>query len=356
MNSLETYRVVGVMSGTSLDGLDIAICTFRKEDVWSYKIHKAVTIKYNQEIINLLQEAYTCSSDRLMEIDFQFGSYIGNSVLNFIDKVDEKIDFISSHGHTILHQPDKNFTLQIGSGAAIVAKTGIKTICNFRQLDVARGGQGAPLVPIGDKLLFGKYSACLNLGGFANVSFEDNGQRIAFDICPVNILLNYLCRQIGLDYDKDGEIALSGKRIPELFDKLNSLNYYAKKAPKSLGQEWVEEHVYPIFDLFKHDDRENLIKTCTDHIAYQISKVLNMIIGDGPVLITGGGAHNKYLIHILSEIVHNSLILPDDQLIDFKEALIFAFLGVLRIRGEYNCLASVTGASKNSISGNVYVP
>ncbi len=351
----EKYTVLGVMSGTSLDGLDLVITDLIKSDRgWEYHIYKADTVPYRVPVKKMLKEAYHCSGRRLTEIDAVFGQYIGEQAKLFIDASGISIDFISSHGHTVFHEPQKKYTLQIGSGARIAATTGYKTVCNFRNLDVALGGQGAPLVPIGDELLFENYKACLNIGGFANVSYQNNdGHRIAFDICAANFILNKLSQRLEMDYDEGGKIAAGGKRIVKLASDLNNTDYYDLSPPKSLGQEWVDLIIIPILGKFKQEPVRDLLYTYTEHIAFQISRILNNI-GDGVVLVTGGGAHNLFLIEKIREYSKPKLKVPEFVLINYKEALIFALLGTLRIRNEINCLGSVTGACKNNSGGTIY--
>lgn len=355
MYSEEKYTILGIMSGTSLDGLDLVISSFIKSvNTWKYEIHRATTVRYSESVKNLLKEAYTCSGRRLTEIDVSFGKYIGEQAKLFIDSSGFSIDFIASHGHTIFHEPERGYSLQIGSGASLAAYSGYKTISNFRNLDIALGGQGAPLVPIGDELLFQDYMACLNIGGFANVSYKNQeGKRIAFDICASNFILNKLCQRLNLDYDEGGKIAASGKRIEKLAFELNSVDFYKMPYPKSLGQEWAESIIMPILGGYESKPVENLLFTYTEHIAFQISSILN-VFGNEDVLVTGGGAHNIFLMDKLREFALFKTNIPEKILIDFKEALIFAFLGVLRIRGEINCLSSVTGAGKDSCSGTIY--
>lgn len=342
------------MSGTSLDGLDMAICEFQfKLGKWSFEIKHAKTISYPNELYERLQKAYSSLASELAKLHVDLGCFIGVSANEFINETNIKVDIVSSHGHTIFHKPELGCTLQIGSGAEIAAQTGIKTICDFRTLDVARGGQGAPLVPIGDELLFAEYDACVNLGGFANVSYRNNeGNRMAFDICPVNFVLNRLANSLGYNYDNEGLLAKSGKINQELLDKLNNIEYFSKQPPKSLGQEWVEEEVLPLFTTSSITD---VLATYVEHVAYQLNKSLKSIDGE-KVLLTGGGVFNKYLVQKLVDKTTKELIIPQKEIIDMKEALIFAFLGVLRIRGEVNCLASVTGAECNSVGGAVYLP
>ena len=261
----------------------------------------------------------------------------------------KNLDFIASHGHTVLHEPDKGITLQVGDGNEISRLTNVKVVFDFRTQDVALGGQGAPLVPIGDELLFSDYDYCLNLGGFSNISFNQESIRIAFDICPVNIVLNHYVKKIGYDFDESGRIALTGKVNAELLNRLNSIDFYNKNPPKSLGLEWVQKEVFPLVDSLETVNR-NVLRTFVEHIAFQIGKV---IVGDKKVLVTGGGVFNSYLIKRIEFYAKTQITLVDDKLIDFKEALIFSFLGLLKINNEINCLKSVTGASVDHSSGVV---
>jgi len=279
----------------------------------------------------------------------EYGKYIGQQVLNFIEANKFKPDFIASHGHTIFHKPDEQLTLQIGDGNTIAAITGYPVVFDFRSLDVSLGGQGAPLVPIGDKLLFGEYDFCLNLGGFANISFEKNNQRMAFDICPVNFVLNHLAEKEHKSFDTDGELAKSGKVNPELLNELNLLAYYKLSSPKSLGREWVEEKVFPLLEKYNLSNID-LISTFTEHVAIQIARVIKNEKGNS-LIITGGGAYNKYLIDRIKHHSNIRVLIPEALLVEYKEALVFAFLGLLRLRGEVNCLSSVTGASRDSSTG-----
>ena len=353
--SVKKYNIIGIMSGTSCDGLDIAHCEFYlKNDIWNYKIINAETYQYSNSWIEILKTAQNLSAFDFLLIHNKYGEYIAEKVNNFITKFNCKIDFISSHGHTIFHQPDKGLTYQIGNGASITAKTGITTISDFRTLDVALGGQGAPLVPIGDELLFSKFDYCLNLGGFANISFNKNDKRIAFDICPVNIAINYFTsKYFNKDYDKDGNLAKKGEINFKLLEKLNSLEYYKLDFPKSLGREWFETTFLKIISTFKIDAND-LLRTLYEHFAIQLASVIESD-NEKTVLVTGGGAFNCFFIEIFKTKTKANIILPDQNLINFKEALIFAFLGLLRVKEIPNCLSSVTGAKKDNCGGNIYI-
>ena len=347
---MKKYKVIGLMSGTSLDGVDIAFCKFVFDNNWQFEIIHAETIEYPGEWFDRLTKLPEANAESRTLTNVEYGHYLGKITKDFIDRNKITPEFISSHGHTIFHQPEKHFTLQIGDGASIAAETGLPVVYDFRSLDVARGGQGAPLVPVGDKLLFSEYRYCLNLGGIANISFDDKGKRIAFDICPVNQVINYLSNECGKDFDDKGIIASTGKLNPELLDILNDLEYYSQLPPKSLGKEWVEEYIFPILKSFSIPVEDKL-RTFSEHIAQQISKILKT--GNGKLLITGGGAYNDFLIRRIRYYTKNEIVVPDKILIEYKEAMIFAFLGVLNIRGEVNCLRSVTGAREDSIGGVV---
>ena len=339
------------MSGTSLDGVDIAYCKFTFENGrWSYKIIDVKTIEYNKEWKKRLSESMNYDAVSLARLNIEYGHFLGNITKKFIIQNGYSPDLISSHGHTVFHQPENKLTLQIGDGASIAAETGLQVVCDFRSKDVALGGQGAPLVPIGDRLLFPEYDYCINIGGIANISYEQKGQRIAFDICPANMALNYLSEKLGKQYDEDGKTAASGKTDVSLLAELNSLSFFSLKPPKSLGKEWVFNSFIPIIE--RHSiPLKDALNTVTIHIAEQISSILQK---PGEALLTGGGVKNGFLVQSIKERSKVKIIIPGKTLIDYKEALIFAFLGVLRLRKEPNCLASVTGAREDSCGGAVY--
>jgi len=339
------YTALGIMSGTSLDGIDLAICTFTKNQGWEYRIEKSNTLKYPIYWKSKLETLHTQNKATIEQTNIQFGQYIGQTINAFMNS--EKVDFIASHGHTVFHQPENNYTLQIGCGKTISQLTKITTINDFRSSDVSLNGQGAPLVPIGDLLLFPKHKYCINLGGFANISIKKNEEITAFDICPANIVLNDICKGIGIEYDYNGDIAREGKIIAILLKQLNQLDFYMKKAPKSLGREWVEEH---IFQILKSNKPEDLLCTFCEHIAIQIGKFLS----DESALFTGGGVFNSFLMERITFHSKAKILVPSKELIEFKESLIFAFLGVLRIRNEVNCLQSVTGAERDNCGGVIH--
>ncbi len=402
----DSYLAVGVMSGTSVDGLDIALCRFERierektsveassnkassgkgsnadnservadtpkveeRDQWDFKVLKTRTLSYSgTDWPERLANAEKADGYTLMEVHRDFGRFTGEAINNFladfVTKTFQVVDLIASHGHTIFHRPEKGITLQIGDGAEIASVTGITTVSDFRRLDVALQGQGAPLVPIGDELLFGSYDFCLNLGGFANISFRESGKRVAFDICPANIVLNRLAGTLGKEYDKGGETARSGKVLHALLKELENLEFYQTAGPRSLGKEWVEEVFMPVMD--KYDvPAEDKLRTVCEHIALRIAAVTGnqgensgetVKLGNTLLLATGGGAKNDFLMELIAQkTTPVQVIIPDEEIVDFKEAIVFAFLGVLRLRNEPNCLASVTGARHDNSGGVIHL-
>ncbi|MFY8096650.1 MAG: anhydro-N-acetylmuramic acid kinase [Flavobacterium sp.] len=350
------YNVIGMMSGTSLDGVDLAHIKFSiNNGKWSYEIKESETIPYTENWINQLKNGIHLDLDSLQVLDKNYTELIAEITNHFILKNKlQDVDFICSHGHTILHQPQNGITLQIGNLPELAQKTKHKVICDFRVQDVAMGGQGAPLVPIGDQLLFSEYDFCLNLGGFSNISFNRQSKRIAFDISPVNTVLNFYAEKLGHNFDQGGSIAKSGELNKSLYDELNNLPFYSQKFPKSLGFEFVHTTILPIME--KHAlNIPDLLYTFTEHIAYQIGTIVKGV--KGSMLITGGGAYNTFLIERIKQ--HCTSIrcdIPNKKTIEFKEALIFGLLGVLRERKEINTLASVTGAKQDHCSGKIFLP
>lgn len=342
------YHVIGVMSGTSLDGIDIVKCVFQKKNTWRFKIERTETMKYTKEWSKKLRTLHMKNSKKIKAVNIEYGELLAKKIIRFIKKYSLQVNLIASHGHTIFHQPENRITLQIGCGKTIARRTKIKTITNFRNSDIMLGGQGAPLVPIGDLFLFSKYKYCLNLGGFANVSIKKNKQLFAYDICPANFVLNYLSNKLALEFDYNGEIARKGILDTTIFNKLNQLTFYRESPPKSLSREWVEKEIFPLIQ--KNTSIINWMHTFVEHIALQIGNILK----DKTTLVTGGGALNNYLIKRIQHYSNSKLIFPEETIINFKEAIIFGFLGVLKIRNEINCLSEVTGASKDSSGGEVF--
>lgn len=348
------YNVIGVMSGTSLDGVDLAHIHFTKDsNGWRFEIIEAETIGYSFDWFNKLKNAVQFSERELVELNKEYTKLLSEIISGFISKNNiTNLNAVCSHGHTILHQPQNGLTLQIGNLPEIASLTKQDVVCDFRVQDVKLGGQGAPLVPIGDHLLFSDYKYCLNLGGFSNVSFEENGNRIAFDISAVNTVLNFYANQFNLDYDNKGEISRNGNLNHELLDELNALPFYTAKYPKSLGFEFVKETLLPLIENYKISTADKM-HTFTVHVAFQIAQALPH--KTSKLLITGGGAYNDFLVEQIQRFLPEmEIVIPNKKIVEFKEALIFALLGVLKLRGEINVLSSVTGASANHSSGNIF--
>ncbi len=356
-----TYRVIGLMSGTSLDGLDIAYCELTYADhQWQFAIPVAKTRPYDEAWRRTLSHITEVSGEDLMLADQRLGTWMGQAVKDFIVKHGLNPQLVAAHGHTVFHQPERGLTYQMGNGFALQAACQRPVVMNFRNYDVTIGGQGAPLVPVGDRLLFGNYDACLNLGGIANVSTERHGQRVAYDIGVANMVSNFFVQQTGQDYDDNGQLAASGTADQSLVSQFNGLDYYAMPFPKSLGYEWVREHlIRPLkASSLTLPDR---LATVTHHATQQIAHSLRQLLDKkkqttARVLVTGGGVFNDYFMQCLRHHSGEAIeyVIPDAQLVSFKEALVFALLGVLRVRGEVNCLSSVTGAAHDHSAGVVY--
>jgi anhydro-N-acetylmuramic acid kinase len=354
------YNVIGVMSGTSLDGVDLAHIQFQFiNNKWTFEIFESETIGYSQNWIDQLKSAVDFSEMQLQKLNQEYTTLLASIISTFIEKYKiENLDAVCSHGHTILHQPQNGFTLQIGNLPEIATLIQQKVVCDFRVQDVQLGGQGAPLVPIGDKILFSDYDYCINLGGFSNVSFEQNGNRIAFDISPVNTVLNFYANQLGLNYDDKGNISRTGKINTELLNELNALDFYQQTFPKSLGFEFVKRTVLPLIENYGISVEDKLC-TFTEHIALQTALALagfeTRNDQKSRMLVTGGGAYNDFLIErIQTHLPEMEIIIPSPKILEFKEALIFALLGVLKLRNEINVLSSVTGAKNDHSSGVIY--
>ena len=342
---MKRYKAIGLMSGTSCDGLDIAYCEFSYlDDTWSYHILQSKMVEYNSLWRERLRNAPNLSEIEINKLDKELGVFFGEETLKFIrDKSITELDFVASHGHTVFHRPDEGYTLQIGNGEEIKKCVSVIVINDFRSADVAAGGQGAPLVPIGDDLLFSEYDYCLNIGGIANVSFRDNGIRKAHDVCFANMALNPLARIMGYEFDRGGYIASQGIVNQRLLDQLMALDFKGK----SLGNEQYQEVFLPILQK-SISTTDTKMCTITDYIARKISE---SIAPDSRVLITGGGAYNTFLIELIQKYSSANIEKASSQLIEYKEALIFAFLGVLKLENVPNCLASVTGANEDVVGG-----
>lgn len=349
------HTVLGQMSGTSLDGQDLVLVQFECVDsCWNFKLLAAHTFKYEQGFVHQLKQAHQLSPSDLESLSVAYGLLTQQQLSIFFEKhSDIHPELLCFHGHTVKHLPHLGITHQLGTWQEWANHFQLTVVGEFRKPDIDLGGQGAPLVPGGDIHLFSKYDYTLNLGGFANITDITQEEPIAYDICAVNTVLNRCVEPLGILFDKGGQLAASGRLIPRLYERLNALEYYQKKAPKSLGIEWVEEVVFPIIDEFSGEKIENILHTYIRHIAFQIAKLLPQ---NRRVLITGGGAHNHFLIQQIQGQTQANIELGCLELTEYKEALIFAFLGLLRQQKQINCWASVTGANKNHSTGEVFFP
>lgn len=359
MSNRTEYKILGLMSGTSLDGLDLAFCHFyKKDDNWQYSLLAAKSIHYSAEQQAKLKNSPHIPADDLLSMDISYGEWLGQQARAFIEEQQLEVDYIASHGHTVFHQPERRLTYQIGHGQMLAQAANLPVVCDFRTADVLLGGQGAPLVPIGDQILFNAYDYCLNLGGISNISLDSHGKRIAYDIGPANMLLNYLAKQIGLEFDHSGRIAKEGNNDTKLLAQLRALDYYQQPFPKSLGYEWFVEKVRPIFEQSTLSVQDQL-STATEHIAEILAKdILHFNPKQAQLLVTGGGALNEHLMTLLQAKVHPyvQLVIPEKSIIEYKEAIIFGLMGAKKLCGEVNCLASVTGASRDVVGGSVFYP
>ena len=358
-----TYRAIGLMSGSSLDGLDIAFVEFHENaGKWTSTILEADCQPYSPEWIDRLKNAISLNALDYQLLHADYGHYIGAQVNEFIKKhgLEYKVALVASHGHTTFHMPSRRMTAQLGDGAAIAAETQLPVVTDLRAMDLAFGGQGAPIVPVGEKLLLGEHDYFLNLGGIANISVNAE-KYIAFDVCPANRVLNMLANEKGKAYDENGDMAASGNIDVALLKQLNELEYYSQPFPKSLANDFGTDTVYRIIKQAGLPTVDAL-RTFTEHIAVQISNAVptrtkNPNDKGSQILVTGGGALNTFLIERLTDLLQPlgiSVVVPDTKLVNYKEAMIMALIGVLRWRKEYNVFASVTGASRDSIGGALW--
>lgn len=361
------YRAIGLMSGSSLDGLDIAFVQLEEvRGQWSFRINVAECLPYPAEWQQRLRQATALSALEYMRLHADYGHYIGQQVNAFIARhgLQHQVQLIASHGHTTFHEPARRMTGQLGDGAAIAATTGINVVSDLRAMDVALGGQGAPIVPMGEKLLLSQYPLLLNLGGIANISVNIPGHYLAYDICPANRVLNLLAQQAGHEYDAGGALAASGFVRDEVLSRLNQQAYYSQPYPKSLANDFGTDVLYPLLRAANLSVPDAL-RTMVEHIVIQTTRSIGKLLPQLPatdeprqLLVTGGGAFNSFLIERLQASLRPlqlAVVVPDAQLVKFKEALIMALLGVLRWREENTVLHSVTGATRSSIGGAVWI-
>lgn len=349
-------KVIGIMSGTSMDGIDLCLAEITESaGKWNYNILAAKTVAFEEKWRVRLSQLRYQNSEVFVKTDIFFGRYLGELVRAFLAETGQTADLISSHGHTVFHDPEGWVTSQVGDGATLSAIAGLPVVSDFRRGDVALGGQGAPLVGIGDSEFFNAYDMCLNLGGFSNISASLNGQRLAFDVSPCNIILNRLAREVGKKYDDKGEIAESGSIIYPLLNELNAIPYYQASHPKSLGREWINKEFWYIVRNYDSEPVADKMKTLVMHVAQQVGNAINALVGENGaakrILVTGGGAHNACLIDHLKSETEAEVVIPESQLVDYKEALVFGLLGVMRVRNMRNTQHSATGAKYSIVAG-----
>lgn len=356
---MKKYNIIGIMSGSSMDGVDLAHCSITKDgESYDFQINHGETIEFNENWRIRLSQLRKQSALNYVKTDIFFGYYLGELCNDFIQKNNLEVDFIASHGHTAFHDPIKGVTAQVGDGQSISAKTNLPVITDFRRMDVAKFGEGAPLVTLADDLLFNSYDFCLNLGGFANISCSQTAGRVGYDICANNILLNRIARDLGQSFDEDGKIADSGSINYELLGELNAIEYYEKPYPKSLNRDWINKELWHIVRSYRETSLEDRMATLVDHIAGQIGKNIDALSqghSEGKkVLITGGGAFNNTLIDYIKSHTDAELVVPEDKLVNYKESLAFALLGALRVQNKVNVIGNGTGAKENSIAGALH--
>jgi len=355
------YRVIGLMSGSSLDGIDIVFAEFNETGgQWLYRVLAAGCEPYSNEWKSKLLKAKDLKAADYLALDTQYGRLTGQLVNKFIleHQLEHQVHLVVSHGHTVFHEPAKHLSAQLGDGASIAAITGLTVVSNLRSMDVALGGQGAPIVPMGERLLFPAYSRFLNIGGIANISFHTSGLCHAYDICPANRILNMLAAETGKEMDEGGAIARTGSVLTPLLEELNRLEYYSQKYPKSLDNRYGTDIIYPIIQQNTATIKDAL-RTYTEHIALQVaSAVAQHETAVSPILITGGGAFNSFLIEriqaALAPLGIEGLV-PEKETVQYKEAIIMGLLGILRWRESATVLTSGTGASRSSSGGAMWL-
>ena len=346
--SYNNLQLLGLMSGTSLDGLDIAQVSFgfSSNHNIDFQLINCKTYPLPKPIFEKLSNVFSLSAMAVFELDQELARFYAACIAQFISENNIKqteITAIASHGQTIFHQPNKGYTTQIGCGSTLNFLTKIPVINQFRQLDVSAGGQGAPLVPLGDALLFAPFAdGFLNLGGFANISTPQNASAVAYDIAPANLPMNQWMQQLGKAYDANGELAREGKINEAILSKVLSLEFFSQNGPKSLGTEWLESTYLPFFEHVSIPDKLRTHLEVLKTLCIRAFEYLDL----KSVYVTGGGAFNNYFIELLSAEFKGKLIIPDADIINYKEAIIFAFLGARFLRNETTTLSAVTGATE----------
>ena len=362
---MKEVKILGLMSGSSCDGVDVALCKFWSEyDIIKYELKDSATFNFSDELRKQLLQAASLSNSDLKKLEIDFSRYLGKNIKSYLTKSQE-VDYIASHGHTVLHDPDASYTVQIGAGSVIAAETSLPTICDFRSLDLAYQGQGAPIAPIADKFLFPSHEFYLNLGGIVNISAHVNSKILGYDIAPCNQILNALSKTVGLEFDEGGKLAASGEVNNELLTTLLANEYLSRPYPKSLDNSWVKKNYSdPILEY--SDSVENKLCTSIEFMNQaivneirKIGKQENVDLTNTKMFCTGGGAFNTFLMESLGRKCKAEgveIVLPDPKIIEYKEAMLMGLMGYLRLTNQPNCLSSVTGASKDCSGGVIHYP
>lgn len=349
------YKVIGVMSGSSLDGLDLAYVSLKYLDnKWHYELLHSTTVALDSWETVLAKDFRDIASNEVEQLDEAFGRFIGNQIKEFIPSKQLPVDLIASHGHTLFHYPEKGITCQIGNGQTIANSTGIKVVSNLRKEDIDAGGSGAPIVPIGDLHLFKEFDYCLNVGGIANITRKTPNEVIAFDVCPANQVLNHYANKLGFAYDDSGGIAAKGEVNKTLLNRLSEMHYFNIPAPKSLDNSFTKEVIQVIDKL--EENSTNVLASYSEFIAQMVAKSIDDASPKKSILVTGGGAFNDTLMQHLRRVCACRVSIPSNAIVNYKEALVMGLIGVLKVRNEVNCLASVTGAKTDTICGTIFYP
>jgi anhydro-N-acetylmuramic acid kinase len=356
-------KYIGVMRGTSLDGLDVVLCEI---DNSTCRLLASAEYPFDKELKNDVLHAIHASItlEFIGHLDSRLGELFADSIHAFMseNKINpQDITAIGVHGQTLWHQPEGNFpfSMQLGNPNIVTAKTGINVVCDFRRKDIALGGQGAPFAPAFHKEIFGslkRNTAVLNIGGMANITFLD-GELRGYDTGPGNVLMDYWITQSrNLPYDKDGAFSACGSVNEELLKSFLSDDYFKKAPPKSTGREyfnenWLSLHM-PLFQTIKDEDiQRTLLELTAQSVANEIRKTPTDLL-----IVCGGGAKNSFLMKRLEDLCTIEVTKSDHYGVsgDFLEAMAFAWLAYKRVHNEKVELRSVTGARENSVLGGIY--
>lgn len=363
----ESSDILGVMSGSSMDGLDLAFIRLNTEVgkpgllSASYELLHGATMPIPEELLNQLKYSSKLDALSLLTLDQDFGSWAGKAIDTAIKQTSFSPSLIGFHGHTVFHFPDRKVSFQLGHGAVLSAYTQLPVVTDFRSQDMALGGQGAPMVSIAEKWLWPDYSGFLNLGGICNITLKKTKEAYeSADIWVCNQILNHLAREVGHSYDDRGLIAAKGLPIDELIEALLLAEWFEKKAPKSLDNSYLYEEVIPLFNKYRDystgDKLHSAVIVIAKAIANHVNAVYHSEAIQGGIMLTGGGALNDFLVEKIRAELTCDIFLPDLETIQFKEAIMVAFAGWLRWRGLPNFIKEATGAKSDAIGGVLHIP